>query len=91
MPGPLVPKPRATTFSVLVLSKPLYATTALASTLHRACAVAPPEQLTDTTPSVKRAWPTDLRHRLMAVSRLLRKLEDRGDVEIRQPWADQPT
>ena len=49
-----------------------------------------PEQLADTTPSAKRAWPTDLRHRLMAVTRLLNKLEARGYVEIIQPWADQP-
>ena len=50
----------------------------------------PPEQLADPTPAVKRAWPADLRHRLMAVSKLLRKLEVRGYVEIVQPWADQP-
>lgn len=50
----------------------------------------PPEQLADPTPPVKRAWPTDLRHRLMAVSRLVRKLERRGYVEVIQPWADQP-
>src|SRR6266566_6061665 len=50
----------------------------------------PPEQLADPTPSVKRAWPADLRHRLMAVSHLLRKLAARGYVEVIQPWADQP-
>jgi len=49
-----------------------------------------PEQLADDTPSVKRAWPGDLRHRLMAVSHLLRKLAARGYVEVIQPWADQP-
>ena len=49
-----------------------------------------PEQLADTTPSAKRAWPADLRHRLMATTRLLNKLEARGTVEIIQPWADQP-
>ena len=49
-----------------------------------------PEQLADTTPSAKRAWPADLRHRLMAVTRLLNKLERRGSVEIVHPWADQP-
>lgn len=50
----------------------------------------PPEQLADPTASVKRAWPADLRHRLMAVSRLMRKLSARGYVEVIQPWADQP-
>ena len=55
-----------------------------------ALALPPPEQLADPTPSVKRAWPADLRHRLMAVSHLLRKLAARGYVEIVQPWADQP-
>ncbi len=49
-----------------------------------------PEQLADPTPSAKRAWPADLRHRLMAVTRILNKLEARGYVEIIQPWADQP-
>jgi hypothetical protein len=49
-----------------------------------------PEQLADDTPSVKRAWPGDLRHRLMAVSRLVRKLEARSYVQTIQPWADQP-
>lgn len=50
----------------------------------------PPEQLADTTPSAKRAWPQDQRHRMMAVSRLLTKGEKRGQMEILQPWADQP-
>ncbi len=49
-----------------------------------------PEQLADTTPSAKRGWPADLRHRLMAVTRILNTLEQRGYVEIIQPWADQP-
>lgn len=49
-----------------------------------------PEQLADTTPSVKRPWPGDLRHRLMAVSHLLRKLAARGYIEVIQPWSDQP-
>lgn len=55
-------------------------------------AVAEPtaDQIADTTPSAKRSWPADLRHRLMAVSRLMRKLEGWGYVEIIQPWADQP-
>ena len=48
------------------------------------------EQVMDTRAPVKRDWPTDLRHRLMAVSRLVRKLRDQGYVEIIQPWADQP-
>ena len=34
-----------------------------------ALATPTPEQLADTTPSAKRAWPADLRHRLMAVTR----------------------
>lgn len=55
-----------------------------------AIAEPPPKQLADTRPSVKRDWPADLRHRLMAVSRLMRKLETRGQVETIQPWADQP-
>ena len=50
----------------------------------------PRSQLEDTTPSAKRAWPQDLRHRLMAVSRLMRKLEAQHYVEIIQPWSDQP-
>ena len=50
----------------------------------------PPEQLADPTTPVKRAWPADVRHRLMAVSRLMRKLSARGYVEVIQPWADQP-
>jgi hypothetical protein len=55
-----------------------------------ALATPPPEQLADPTPPVKRAWPADLRHRLMAVSRLVRKLEMRSYVDVIQPWADQP-
>lgn len=55
-----------------------------------AVALPSPEQLADETPSVKRDWPGDLRHRLMAVSRLMRKLEARGYVETIQPWSDQP-
>jgi hypothetical protein len=55
-----------------------------------ATAEPPPSQLTDTTAPVKRGWPADLRHRLMAVSRLMRKLAARGYVEIIQPWSDQP-
>lgn len=50
----------------------------------------PSEQLTDTRAPSKRNWPADLRHRLMAVSRLIRKLAARGYVEVIQPWADQP-
>lgn len=55
-----------------------------------ATAEPPPEQLADPTPSAKRAWPQDHRHRMMAVSRLVNKLERRGHVEILQPWSDQP-
>ncbi len=47
-------------------------------------------QLADTTAPAKRAWPADVRHRLMAVSRLLHKLEALGYVDIIQPWGDQP-
>lgn len=49
-----------------------------------------PEQRADTSPPTKRPWPTDLRHRLMAVSHLMRRLETQSYVEIIQPWADQP-
>jgi hypothetical protein len=62
----------------------------LAPGFTQAIAEPPPEQLADSRPSVKRPWPADLRHRLMAVSRLLKKLEGWGYVEIIQPWADQP-
>ncbi len=55
-----------------------------------ATAEPPASQLADMTPSVKRAWPADQRHRLMAVSHLLRKLSARGYIEIMQPWTDQP-
>jgi hypothetical protein len=55
-----------------------------------AVAEPPASQLADTTPSVKRAWPADLRHRLMAVSHLLQKLAGRGYLEVKQPWDDQP-
>ena len=55
-----------------------------------ALAEPPASQLADTSPPAKRAWPADSRHRLMAVSRLMRKLEKRGLVDIIQPWADQP-
>jgi hypothetical protein len=55
-----------------------------------AVAEPPPEQIADPRPSVKRPWPADIRHRLMAVSRLLKKLEGWGYIEIIQPWADQP-
>src|SRR6266566_1047492 len=55
-----------------------------------ATAEPPASQLADTTAPVKRAWPADLRHRLMATSKLLRKLAARGYLEVIQPWADQP-
>src|SRR5438034_2424397 len=55
-----------------------------------ATAEPPASQLADTTAPVKRAWPADLRHRLMAVSHLLQKLATRGYIEVIQPWADQP-
>jgi len=51
---------------------------------------APASQLADTTPPTKRAWPADSRHRLMAVSKLLKKLATRGYLEVIQPWSDQP-
>ena len=58
---------------------------------HTPATASPPAfQLADTTAPTKRAWPADLRHRLMAASRLLHKLESRGYVEIIQPWSDQP-
>ncbi len=62
----------------------------LAPNYTPALAAAPPEQLADRTAPTKRAWPADLRHRLMAVSHLMRRLEAQGYVEIIQPWADQP-
>ncbi len=55
-----------------------------------ALAVPPDTQLADPTAPAKRAWPADGRHRLMAVSHLLRKLEARHSIEVIQPWADQP-
>ena len=55
-----------------------------------AVASPPPEQLANPASPAKRPWPADHRHRMMAVSRLLRKLERRGYVEVLQPWADQP-
>jgi hypothetical protein len=58
---------------------------------HSPATLEPPSaQLADTTPSAKRGWPQDQRHRMMAVSRLVNKLKDHGYVEIIQPWADQP-
>jgi hypothetical protein len=55
-----------------------------------AVAQPPVSQLSDPTPPTKRAWPADSRHRLMAVSHLLRKLSARGYIEVIQPWSDQP-
>src|SRR6266566_2422434 len=55
-----------------------------------AVAEPPASQLADTTAPTKRAWPADSRHRLMAVSKLLKKLATRGYIEVIQPWADQP-
>ncbi len=55
-----------------------------------AVAEPPASQLADPTPPTKRAWPADSRHRLMAVSKLLKKLATRGYIEVIQPWSDQP-
>jgi hypothetical protein len=55
-----------------------------------AVAEPPASQLADTTAPTKRAWPADSRHRMMAVAKLLRKLSDRGYLEVIQPWDDQP-
>jgi hypothetical protein len=55
-----------------------------------ATAEPPASQLADPTAPTKRAWPADLRHRLMAVSKLLKKLATRGYIEVIQPWSDQP-
>ncbi len=55
-----------------------------------ATAEPPASQLADTTAPTKRAWPADSRHRLMAVSKLLKKLATRGYLEVIQPWSDQP-
>src|SRR5271157_2971434 len=58
---------------------------------HRPATAEPPaSQLADTTAPTKRAWPADLRHRMMAVSHLLQKLAARGYIEVIQPWGDQP-
>jgi hypothetical protein len=55
-----------------------------------AVAEPPTSQLADTTAPTKRAWPADARHRQNAVAKLLRKLSDRGYLEVIQPWDDQP-
>lgn len=55
-----------------------------------ATALPPASQLADPSAPTKRAWPADLRHRLMAVSKLLKKLATRGYIEVIQPWSDQP-
>jgi hypothetical protein len=55
-----------------------------------AVAEPPASQLADTTAPTKRPWPADARHRLNAVAKLLRKLSDRGYIEVIQPWDDQP-
>ncbi len=55
-----------------------------------ATAEPPVSQLADTAAPTKRAWPADLRHRLMAVAHLLQKLSERGYIEVIQPWSDQP-
>lgn len=58
---------------------------------HAPAVVEPPaSQLADTSGPTKRAWPADSRHRLNAVAKLLRKLSDRGYIEVIQPWDDQP-
>lgn len=55
-----------------------------------AVAEPPASQLADTAGPTKRAWPADVRHRQNAVAKLLRKLSDRGYLEVIQPWDDQP-
>lgn len=62
----------------------------LAPSYAVALAAPPAEQLADTRPPTKRRWPADTRHRLMAVSRLIRKLAARGYLDVIQPWDDQP-
>jgi hypothetical protein len=55
-----------------------------------AVAEPPASQLADTTGPTKRAWPADVRHRQNAVAKLLKKLSNRGYLEVIQPWDDQP-
>src|SRR5712692_2773663 len=55
-----------------------------------AVAEPPASQLADTSAPTKRPWPADSRHRLNAVAKLLRKLSDRGYLEVIQPWDNQP-
>jgi hypothetical protein len=50
----------------------------------------PASQLADRRGPTKRPWPADVRHRQNAVAKLLRKLSDRGYLEVIQPWSDQP-
>lgn len=58
---------------------------------HTPAVVEPPaSQLADTSAPTKRPWPADSRHRLNAIAKLLRKLADRGYIEVIQPWSDQP-
>jgi len=55
-----------------------------------AVAEPPASQLANTIAPTKRAWPADVRHRQNAVAKLLKKLSDRGYLEVIQPWDDQP-
>lgn len=55
-----------------------------------AVAEPPASQLADPASPTKRGWPADVRHRQNAVAKLLRKLSDRGYLEVLQPWSDQP-
>lgn len=55
-----------------------------------ALAEPPASQLADQSAPTKRPWPADLRHRQNAVAKLLKKLSERGYLEVLQPWDDQP-
>src|SRR5258708_40059184 len=57
----------------------------LASGHTPAVAEPPASQLADPTPPTKRPWPSDSRHRLRAVSKLLRKLATHGYSDETQP------
>src|SRR5258708_37305937 len=58
---------------------------------HTPATAGPPaSQLADTTAPTKRAVPAGSRHRLMAVSKLLKKLATRAHLEAIHPCSDPP-
>src|SRR5579864_3803499 len=50
-----------------------------------ALAEPPASQLADRSAPTKRPWPADMRHRQNAVAKLLKKLSERGYLEVLQP------